>query len=209
MEQRKTNLIKHTKYIYEYQNAIDDNTVETIDFVLGKEVANLKPDVAYMDYTRNNNGWTLSMFQEKNKNIFDINQALENIGYKFLTQYYRDCPLVREYHKPHGTIGSFMTYRVYNEKDQYNWHTDASHEYKFLVALIIYLNDDFDGGDLLFLNDKIKVSPEKGSILMFPCGPYFVHKSTPIRSGRKSIIWDCYIDVPKALGEILLEGRDK
>ena len=58
--------------------------------------------------------------------------------------------------------------RQYNENDFYEWHGDQSPTNLSEFSYIIYLNDDFDGGDTKFLNDKIRVSPKKGSVLCFP-----------------------------------------
>ena len=209
MEKLETTLIKHTKYIYEYENALDKESTEKIDNILRQEVLSIDSDIPHIDNARNNHGWTLSFYQKENKNILEVNQFLEKLGYQYLTQYYKDCPLIKSYHKPNGSIGSFMTYRVYDKRDQYDWHTDSSSEYKFLVSFILYLNDDFVGGDTLFLNDGLKVKPKKGSVLMFPCGPYFVHKSTPIKSGMKHIVWNCYTDCPQEFVRALKSMTDK
>lgn len=209
MERCERTLIKHTNYIYEYINFIDEESINSIEKILSEEIESYDPDLKYLNGTRSNRGWNLGSFKGRNKKINEVNQYLEKVGYGILSQYYRDCPLVKSYHSPNGSIGSAMTYRLYNKNDQYNWHTDTTDGFRLLVSLIIYLNDDFKGGETLFLNDRLKIKPNKGSVLMFPCGPYFVHKSTPIKSGKKSIIWDCYFDIPKSLSETLREPRDK
>lgn len=203
MEKREGNLIKHTNYIYEYTDAIDTESADNLESVLREETKNISPSVEYLKETRRNNAWNLGIHQHDSENILKINKYLEEVGYSFLSRYYRDCPLVGKYHYINGSVGSAMNYRVYDERDEYNWHVDISDKFRLLVAFILYLNDDFEGGETLFLNDRLKISPKKGSVLMFPCGPYFVHKSTPIKSGRKSIIWDCYYDIPKSLVETL------
>lgn len=202
MEKLETTLKKHTNYIYEYENALDDTTLDRIKNNLEEEfsINEIDPDVFRLKSSRNNDAYTLGKYKN-NKVISDINDELEKIGYGYLVRYYEDCPLIKSYYQPYGIIGSAMTYRFYNKNDFYNWHVDSDGRFNLLVSFLLYLNDDFDGGSTKFLNDKLKVAPKKGSVLMFPCGPYFLHKSTPITSGTKHVIWNCYVDYPKEFVE--------
>jgi hypothetical protein len=58
-----------------------------------------------------------------------------------------------------------------------------------ILTLTVYLNDDYDGGELSFLDEKnLKISyfkPKQGDIIVFPSFyPYF-HGVDPIISGEK------------------------
>lgn len=68
-----------------------------------------------------------------------------------------------------------------------------------MLTMLIYLNDDFTGGETEFpkLNLKIK-APKYGGIMFRPleknsnrCHPYALHKGTPINSGIKYVcnVW--------------------
>ena len=83
-------------------------------------------------------------------------------------------------------------YRNYALKEEYKWHCDFHYNQRFILSGLLYLNDDFDGGGTRFLMDRLTVEPIKGSLLMFPCGPYFIHRSVPIKNGEKNIIWTCF-----------------
>jgi hypothetical protein len=197
MERRETNLIEHTKYIYEYQNAVDENTVESIREILNSNILDLNTTPDIKKYAaRVNYGFNLNFHKNKNKKLDDVISSIEYLEIEYFKKYFTDCQLMRNYYKPLGVLGNTQIYRVYDEDDYYDWHCDTDKMFRFVASFILYLNDDFDGGNTLFLNDKLKVSPKKGSILMFPCGPYFIHKSTPIVSGKKEIIWNCYVDAP-------------
>ena len=57
-----------------------------------------------------------------------------------------------------------------------------------VISVVAYLNDDYQGGELYFPNQNIKIKPEPGSIVVFPSiAPYF-HASLPIVSGVKYMI---------------------
>jgi hypothetical protein len=210
MEKRETNLIKHTKYIYEYENALDDQTCDRIRNSLSEAFeSNVEPDIPYMEHdARKNNAWILCGHKD-NKTVSEINDFLEPFGYDMLKKYHKDCPLFDKYAFTTNKIFSKMVYRSYHKNDRYDWHTDSSNMMSLYVSILLYLNDDFEGGDTLFLNDKLRVKPKKGSLLVFPCGPYFVHKSTPIKSGHKCVIWDCYGTMSDFLVEAMSAARDK
>jgi hypothetical protein len=204
MERRETNLIEHTKYIYEYQNAVDENTVESIREILSSNLYGTSPHPGLeKTEVRNNIGFNINYYKNKNKQLDNVISCIEYLEIEYFKKYFTDCQLMRNYYQPYGSLGKTGVYRVYDKNDYYEWHCDTDKMFRFVASFILYLNDDFEGGNTLFLNDKLKVSPKKGSILMFPCGPYFVHKSTPIKSGKKEIIWNCYVDAPKEFAAAL------
>lgn len=64
-------------------------------------------------------------------------------------------------------------------------HTDAgpiAH-----LSAVLYLNDDYDGGELAFPNHDIVVKPSAGSIIMFPSVEPYVHDPRNVVSGEKYI----------------------
>lgn len=54
-------------------------------------------------------------------------------------------------------------------------------------AVIIYLNDVVEGGETEFPNFNIKIKPEKGKVLIFPCNYLFPHSGNMPISGPKYI----------------------
>jgi hypothetical protein len=57
-------------------------------------------------------------------------------------------------------------------------------------TIVVYLNDDYEGGELFFVDPEInvKIKPEKGSIVMFPSTLPYLHQSCDIINGRKMLI---------------------
>jgi predicted 2-oxoglutarate/Fe(II)-dependent dioxygenase YbiX len=47
----------------------------------------------------------------------------------------------------------------------------------------MYLNDNYEGGEIEFVNSGIKIKPEAGSIIFFPSNFLYVHEVHPITSG--------------------------
>lgn len=186
-------LIKHSKFIYEYQNCASVNWCNHISAVLD---AGLKTErVSNKHHLRNNLSYNItqsssSELQKINSLIYEkINKCHEMYvdTNKFLLPCLKDLQLNSE---QYGLIGDYV-YRRYDKHDNYEWHADKSLDKQFVFSYLLYLNDDFQGGDTLFLHEKLRVVPKMGSILCFPCDLYMTHKSTRIITGTKRIIWTC------------------
>lgn len=65
--------------------------------------------------------------------------------------------------------------------DTYSEHSNAT------ISVVLYLNDDYDGGELHFPNQDVKIKPEAGSIIVFPSRPPYMHASLEITKGIKYI----------------------
>lgn len=52
-------------------------------------------------------------------------------------------------------------------------------------SMVLYLNDDYEGGELYFENHNIMVKPEAGSLAIFPSSEPFLHASKDLISGAK------------------------
>ena len=67
-------------------------------------------------------------------------------------------------------------------------HSDSSpHSISESISAVLYLNDDYIGGELNFPNHDIKIKPSSGSIVIFPSTLPFLHESLKIISGIKYI----------------------
>jgi predicted 2-oxoglutarate/Fe(II)-dependent dioxygenase YbiX len=53
------------------------------------------------------------------------------------------------------------------------------------MSAVLYLNDDYEGGELNFKDQNITIKPEAGSIVIFPSVAPFYHESKEIISGNK------------------------
>lgn len=53
------------------------------------------------------------------------------------------------------------------------------------IATLIYINDNYEGGDIYFPELGISIKPEVGDLVCFPDTPDFVHGVKPITSGTR------------------------
>ena len=54
-----------------------------------------------------------------------------------------------------------------------------------VLSSVMYLNDNYDGGEIEFVNSGIKLKPEAGSIIFFPSNFLYVHEVYPITEGYR------------------------
>lgn len=191
-------MIKHTKYIIEYPNFVDPIVTASLQ---NRASVLLKEDPNNTTFHRKNRGYHLGEWSHKD-GIQELHWEVNEIAQKAFIQYYKDCPLIAyNIITKYGFISNYV-YRHYGKSDHYNWHIDRSHDTtQHVVSFLLYLNDNFGGGNTLFLNDNLKVKPRSGSVLMFPCGPYFLHKSTKIRYGEKHVLCNHFSQRPPLPGD--------
>jgi hypothetical protein len=68
----------------------------------------------------------------------------------------------------------------------FNIHADHGPAYNCTVSAVIYINDDYEGGDLKFPRlDNLVYKPKAGDIAIFPSNYIYEHASLPMESGTK------------------------
>jgi hypothetical protein len=74
-----------------------------------------------------------------------------------------------------------------------------------VLSSVMYLNDNYEGGEIEFVNSKIKIKPEAGSIIFFPSNFLYVHEVHPITEGQRYSMPHWYhniIDIRHAYGQV-------
>lgn len=62
------------------------------------------------------------------------------------------------------------------------------------LSIVMFLNDDFEGGDFVFPDLKVRVRPEPGMMVCFPSNHHYKHGVEPVTKGhRYSIV--CWAQV--------------
>lgn len=62
-------------------------------------------------------------------------------------------------------------------------HTDWDH-FNY-ASVTLNLNEDYTGGEFVFMNGNHKINLERGDALIFPTDHYWVHETYPILSGNR------------------------
>lgn len=76
----------------------------------------------------------------------------------------------------------------YDKKDNYKAHADDGPGYYRRISVLIYLNDDYKGGELYFPYQDITLKPNAGDIVFFPSTFTHVHQAMPVKKGTKYVL---------------------
>jgi hypothetical protein len=90
---------------------------------------------------------------------------------------YQDWLMVREYN-----TGSKMS----AHNDAYSYVKKGGSPVKPYLTAIFYINDDYTGGEINFINDDLKIKPKAGSMVIFPSNRQ--HEVLEILSGNRYMI---------------------
>lgn len=73
----------------------------------------------------------------------------------------------------------------YEPGEKYVMHFDngSKHVANRITSTVIYLNDDYEGGEIEFTNFDIKIKPQKSSIAIFPSNYPYMHVAHQVTNG--------------------------
>jgi predicted 2-oxoglutarate/Fe(II)-dependent dioxygenase YbiX len=89
------------------------------------------------------------------------------------------------------SVGSY--YRPHADSDKLNvdtqrWEKKIDRD----LSLLLYLDDDYSGGEITFPNFDFKIRPNAGTLLMFPSDCRYLHGVLPVTDGiRHTIVSWC------------------
>lgn len=87
----------------------------------------------------------------------------------------------------------------YQSGEEYTAHYDGATAHGRCVSVILYLNDDYEGGELEFVNFGLKIKPRAGSLYLFPSTFAYRHVAHPVTGGTKYAIVTWLHDIPAPL----------
>ena len=177
-----------------YRNAIKKNECENIINNLEKEIASGIPgiewsgakvnDIQSNDYVRN----CLDLKFKKedlgksslpfNKTLYDIHDSVENSLDNCLRHYESKWHLKMNYKEAFNFV-------KYLPGKYFKIHGDHGPHYACTVSAVVYLNDNYVGGEIEFVRQELIVKPQAGDIILFPSNFVYEHASLEITSGTK------------------------
>jgi hypothetical protein len=115
------------------------------------------------------------------------NSAAQNIHNQFFTLLLAATHGYINKHDLHDLTMIHEGYNVlkYSGGQEYKAHFDGPTSTGRCVSAILYLNGDFEGGEVEFVNFNLKIKPEPGMLLLFPSNYAYRHIAHPVTSGTK------------------------
>lgn len=102
----------------------------------------------------------------------DLFESFNKAITAYMTRYQYGCNLNDSGYR-------MLRYQVGQQSDIH--YDDSSN----LVSSILFLNDDFVGGELYFPIQKIRVKPKAGTVVVFPSNFIYPYSSKPVKTGTK------------------------
>lgn len=65
-----------------------------------------------------------------------------------------------------------------------------------VLSVLLYLNDDYEGGEIEFMHSNLKFKPKAGSVLFFPSNFLYVHEVYPVTKGPRYALPNWYHNIP-------------
>ena len=117
---------------------------------------------------------------EENAALYDMHEAVFQAVHKCADDYGR-----------YWGIG-IQSYEAFNfvkydgPGTHFKIHADHGPTYVCTVSVVVYLNDDYEGGEIWFPRmDGLVIKPKPGDIVVFPSTYIYEHASQPMVSGIK------------------------
>ena len=129
------------------------------------------------------NDKTLGPRTEENSELFNIYEKMYDIVKKCVDDYAKYWGINVTYYE------AFNFVKYEGEGQEFKIHADHGPHYNTTVSIVVYLNEDYDGGEIHFPRlDKLTYTPKAGDIAVFPSNYIYEHASLPMKSGRKYCI---------------------
>ena len=125
------------------------------------------------DLSLTNNAQTNEEFRKLNNQFFDL-------IYSTATAYTRKFAGDSGFH-----IVEPFNILKYQTGEEYQAHYDGTTKTHRAFSPILYLNDDYTGGELEFVHHNIKLKPTPGMLAIFPSNFAYSHIAHPVKTGTK------------------------
>jgi predicted 2-oxoglutarate/Fe(II)-dependent dioxygenase YbiX len=177
-----------------YEN-IWDNSEETISLIENEcsdttsimewSLADVRKDgYESVNATRTNLHTGITYYAEKgNKSAQKLHNKIASLLVPLLEEYmYRYRILGIQYHH------EFYNMLKYSNNQKFDAHVDGLPGSDRFLSCVLYLNDNYIGGELEFVNFDLKLKMPKASLIVFPSNYSHAHIAHPVTSGIKYAI---------------------
>lgn len=107
---------------------------------------------------------------------------IKNLIYKCLEDYTMNTGL------SFGWIPEFYRIQKYSTNAYMGPHVDSIDKTALkspTISIVLYFNDDYEGGNICFPEQGLDIKPKSGSMIIFPSYPPYYHDPKPVTKGTK------------------------
>jgi hypothetical protein len=173
----------------EYQNTIDQivslssDVNSGVKFTLSQTYDDVASGNPLQQSVRTSSGLSVTDAAKNNELISLINKKANNLIILATKNY-------KEIFKIEDEIKHDDDYYLlrYSKGEKYQFHYDGNTRSKRAISVLIYLNSDYEGGEIEFSNFNIKIKPKSGTLILFPSNYAYGHIAHPVISGTKYVI---------------------
>jgi hypothetical protein len=132
---------------------------------------------------RTNSDMSLSIAANQNDTMLDIYKRYYDLVFATGVGYNKHY----NFYEPTFINEGFNVLK-YQTGEEYKAHYDGGSASARSISPILYLNDDYEGGEIEFVNFNVTIKPEKGMLVLFPGTYPYAHIAHPVTSGTKYAI---------------------
>jgi hypothetical protein len=176
-----------------YRNAIDKETCQNIINSLEEEISLNKRGIKWHGATVNGETRT-----DHARNCYDLKYKRDHVG-----KYIEDSEVLKNCYdlvnvsldktlRHYESLWNFnikykeaFNFVKYLPGEYFKIHADHGPYYTCTVSAVVYLNDDYEGGEIEFPRHGVTLKPQAGDIILFPSNFVYEHASLNIKSGTK------------------------
>jgi hypothetical protein len=102
---------------------------------------------------------------------------------------FRELQVVKDYtrrfHIGELRYWEATNYVKYGPGQHFQEHHDHGYSYNCVVSMVGFPNDDYEGGELSFRLQNLKIKAKAGDLYIFPSNYMYPHRALPVSSGTK------------------------
>ena len=175
-----------------------EKTINTIESVTSKEISGIKFVPAFefgpkglADGRRTNYDLGLTNSSRINEELRQINNKFMDLTLGAALYYSEKFASGLPFYFEEG-----FNVLKYQTGEEYKAHFDGPTSSHRSFSPILYLNDNYTGGELEFVHHNIKLKPTAGMFAMFPANFSYTHIAHPVQTGTKYAIVTWLHDQP-------------
>jgi hypothetical protein len=167
-------VVYHTGIDLNYLIDLLDQTLWSNEYIKKEESGEVLIDLDYRNALSIDIPFIPSVKDDKIS--IKISNILNNIFSEYEQNYVEDYSTSLKSHQPYKIM-------KYDVGGKFNVHSDDGGGTFRRISEVFYINDEYQGGEIEFINFGISYKPIKGDLIIFPSAYPYAHKVNPVESG--------------------------